>query len=233
MDKRKHIKTLLKEIEVYQSQDLYVEAMGKIKKLSELIQNLETDIFKFEKEKLEENDFNKETLFLPKEINSPALERAMISIMAGQFEIALGELNELIKIDRLRVVAAKNILRCHIGLYSLNDAAIQYQKWMTSGQFSPEELEEVGLFLQNIFEKKGIDSLLSQPKKTKDIEEDEFIDILSVAIPLSNEHQEVKDNKFDVDSQEENVISVTIPSIYSALIDPVQAGSILNNIQLY
>lgn len=194
MDTEKHIQTLFREIEVYRSHGLFEEAKGKCEEMAEqirksdqyndkqelmatvskIIKGLENDAREFEKVvasaqiTTKEKDLIKE-LFPSSEkkgTDSEALNVAETLLVFGQFERALSEFNELIKKDALRLIAAKNFLRCHVGLGSFDSAVSQYQEWLSSGQFPSGELRKIRFFLQEILRKKGMDKSLPKPKGT-------------------------------------------------------------------
>ena len=194
MDIEKHIQTLFREIEVYRSHGLFEEAKGKCEEMAEqlrksdqyndkqelmatvskIIRGLENDARDFEKVETstqittKEQDLIKE-LFPSSEkkgTDSEALNVAETLLVFGQFERALSEFNELIKRDTFRLIAAKNILRCHIGRGSFDYAVRQYQEWLSSGQFPSGELRKIRSFLQETLRKKGVDKSLPKPKGT-------------------------------------------------------------------
>jgi tetratricopeptide (TPR) repeat protein len=267
MDVEKHIQTLFREIEVYQSHGLFVEAKNKCREMAELIRqsdhfkdkqkllsavsnkikDLENGARKFEEAgasaqmSTDEQDLIKELFPSSEEkgTDSAALNVAEALLVFGQFEKALSEFNELIKIDSLRLVAAKNILRCHVGQGSLDDAVRQYQQWSSSGQFPAGELEKIRSLLQDILKKGGVDKSLPEPEETIDVKEDElteeeFIDITSIVIPLDDESEEGKDIRLDVSFQRGNFISVIISSAANQiLIDNLKVGLRLNDVQFY
>ena len=277
MDIIKHIQTLLREIEVYRSHGLYKEAMQRCRQLSELI--LKSDRIKNKQKVLDavskkiediENDARKvdaveasghmstkeqalvKSLFSFSEddvTDSADLEGATALLVFGQYEKALSEFNELIKRDSLRVDAAKNILRCHIGLSSIDNAVTQYQQWLSSGQFPLAELEKIRSFLQDFLISKGIEKSLPEPEVSVDaipevsvdaidvedheIDEEELINIVSIEIPLNDELQEEKAVGFDVSFQKENMISVIIPRANQDLIDYFKVGMKLDDVQFF
>jgi len=260
MDLKKHIQTSLKEIEVYRSHRLFPAAREKIKGLLELIrqsdqlknkqklmvamskkiEELEDDACKFEGIGADNEDLVKELLSSEKEkaTDSAALESAITLLMVGQFEKALSKFSKFLNKSSTRVIAAKNMMRCHVGLSSLDNAAMQYEEWMSSGQFSSEELEKIGSFLQKILAKEGIDRILPIPerapdKKEHEIDEEEFIDILSILIPLHREQQKEEDINLDVSFQKGNIISVIVPDVMMALIDVFEVGSTLKDVKIY
>jgi tetratricopeptide (TPR) repeat protein len=181
--------------------------------------------------------------------DSADLEGATALLVFGQYEKALSEFNELIKRDSLRVDAAKNILRCHIGLSSIDNAVTQYQQWLSSGQFPLAELEKIRSFLQDFLISKGIEKSLPEPEVSVDaipevsvdaidvedheIDEEELINIVSIEIPLNDELQEEKAVGFDVSFQKENMISVIIPRANQDLIDYFKVGMKLDDVQFF
>jgi tetratricopeptide (TPR) repeat protein len=277
MDIIKHIQTLLREIEVYRSHGLYKEAMQRCRQLSELV--LQSDRIKNKQKVLDavskkiediENDARKVdaveasghmstkeqalvmSLFSFSEddvTDSADLEGATALLVFGQYEKALSEFNELIKRDSLRADAAKNILRCHIGLSSIDNAVTQYQQWLSSGQFPLAELEKIRSFLQDFLISKGIEKSLPEPEVSVDaipevsvdaidvedheIDEEELINIVSIEIPLNDELQEEKAVGFDVSFQKENMISVIIPRANQDLIDYFKVGMKLDDVQFF
>lgn len=266
MNTKKHIKTLFREIEVYSSQCLYVEAKEKCREMARLIwqseqlknkqkfmaavakkvRDLENNARKFEEAgvsarmSMKEEDIVKNWISYSKgrEADSTALEGAIALLVLGQFERALNEFNKLIKKDSCRVIAARNILRCHIGLASLDDAVRQYHQWLSRGQFSLRQLEIIHSFLQNILIKKGIDETLQKPEGATDVEEyetleEEFVDILSIIIILDDAPQEENVIKLDVSFQRGNIISVIVPGTNQFIIDYLKVGMRLENVQFY
>lgn len=266
MDIQKHIQTLLREIDVYRSHGLLVQAKQKCQEMAEVIRqsdqvenkqelmnavsrkirSLENDARKREEAEAstqmstKDQDLIKELFPSSEEegADSAAFKVAAALLVFGQFEQALKKFNELIKRDSLRLVAAKNILRCHIGRFSLDSAVGQYQQWLSSGHFTSGELGKIRSFLQDILKKRGIDRRLPKPEGTTDAKEDEipegeFIDISSIVIPLDDEPEEEKSNRLDVSFQRGNIISVTMPSTNQVLIDNLKVGLRLNDVQCY
>ncbi len=194
MDIEKHIQTLFREIEVYRSHGLFVEAKQKCGEMAELIRQsdqfkdkqelmttvskiirgLENDAREFEAVEAsaqittKEQDLIKE-LFpysQKKGTDSEALNVAETLLVFGQFERALSEFNELIKRDPLRLIAAQNILRCHSGRGSMDSAVRQYEQWLSGGQFSSGELGKIRSFLQDILKERGLEKSLPKPEGT-------------------------------------------------------------------
>lgn len=266
MDIKRQIELLLKEAELYQSHGLledsktkYNDAVKLIRENKQLkngqnlinlilkkINALGQDIHRIEEEELsqqisiKEQEAIKKLFCFSKEEDRDAtdLEGAKTLFEFGQFESALKEFNELIKKDSLRVVAAKNILKCHRAISSLDDAVVQYQQWLSGDLFSPEQQKEVRLFLEAIFEEKGIDNPFAQQQESQadqnlETNENDFIDISSIVITLDNGPQKGKEIDLDVNYQTDNIISLIIPKNDKLLIESLNVGLQLDNVQFY
>jgi hypothetical protein len=192
----KKIKILLKEAEIFHSQGLLDEAMVKYNEATELIKNDEQlkskkklihgisekiNAIKKDLTKIHEapkkpdvstnvqNLIKKMFLFSAKrDEDTIALDGAIALAKFGQYNKALKEFNELLKKDSLRVVAAKNILRCHMALASAEDAIAQYEQWHAGDIFNKSQLDKLSVFFENILAKEGIDKTLQQPEVTVD-----------------------------------------------------------------
>ncbi len=257
---KEHIKTTFKEVEISCSHGLFDAAKKKINELLELIRQsdqlqnkqkvldvvlkklkeLEDKARKFEATEAESQNIINELLSSKKkeETGSTAFEKAVTLLMFGQFKRALSQLDKLLDIDSIRAIAAKNIIRCHVGLSSFDNAITQYEEWISSGQFPREELEEIGFFLQKILNQKEIDRVLPIPEKTPNeedykMDEEEFIDVLSIELPFHNKNQGEENIKFDVGFQEGNIISLIIPITMTALINDFEVGSTIKDVKIY
>ena len=291
MDIEKHIQTLFCEIEVYRSHGLFEEAKGKCEEMAEqirksdkyhdkrelmatvskIIRGLENDAREFEKLEAtaqittKEQDLIKELFPSPekKGTDLEALNVAETLLVFGQFKRALSEFNELIKIDTFRLVAAKNILRSHIGRGSLDHAVRQYREWLSSEQFSSGELRKIRSFLheilkkrgvdkslpkpkgtlgkicsffRDIFKKRGIDKSLPKPEGTIDVKENEKLEdefIDISSILIPLDDEHEKGIRLDVSSQKGNVVSVIVPNTNQVLIDHLIVGLRLNDVEFY
>jgi len=189
----KKIKTLLKEAELYHSQGLLYEAIAKYGDATELIQNneqlknkqnllegiskkvnvLKKDISKIElapkKPEVSENIQNlikKMYAFTPDmDEDAKAIEGAVALAKFGQFKRAILDFNELIKKDSTRVDAAKNILRCHIALFSIDEAISQYENWLLDDIFQPNQLEKIYIFFETLLKSEGVEQTLPKTKE--------------------------------------------------------------------
>ncbi len=200
--------------------------------LSNKAQNLIKDLFSFSKK----ND-----------VDQSVLEGAVALAKFGQFERAMTELEALLEKENTRVDAAKNILRCKIAALTTKDAVAQYNSWHSQSLFTVEQLENVRLYLENILEKKGIKENLPLPVATTDNEEsrvadfaqeveeaeEEFLDITSIGITFESGPRKGKMVEFDVNFQSGNTLSLIISSKDKGMIENMQTGIKLNDIQFY
>lgn len=179
MDTVAKIKTILKEANLYQSQGLLNEARTRYENAEALIQDsevlpnkpilLEGIAKKLESLDIAENKIEKKAA--PSEISAKdkdlikqvfagaggddkdraQLEGAVALAKFGQFDRAIIEFEELLKVPAFRLTAAKHILRCHIALRSLHDPVVQFERWETGEQFSSDELDKVRVFLESTY----------------------------------------------------------------------------------
>jgi len=192
----KKIKTLLKEAELYHSQGLLYEAIAKYNDATELIQNneqlknkqnllegisnkiniLNKDISKIElAPKKPEVSGNIQDLIKKMYAFSPdvdedakAIEGAVALAKFGQFKRAISDFNELLKKDSTRIDAAKNILRCHMALYSIDKAISQYEDWLLDDIFHPDQLDKIYIFFESLLKTEGVEQTLPKTKEQVD-----------------------------------------------------------------
>lgn len=272
MDAVKQLKSLLQEAELYRSQGLlneaktkYLNALKLIKSDKQLktrqnlidgitkkIKNLNNTIDKVEKatgkpelsSTVQDLIINKFSFSVGKDEDTGALDGAIALAKFGQYERALTEFNKLITKEQLQLAAAKNIIKCRIALTSIDDAVDQYQQWFDNNLFSPDKLEKIRVFLQNILDKHGIDKSLPQAKKAVEdkgaekavegeLEEDEILDVSSIGIIMDSGPKKGELVELDVSFQSGNVISLLIPGKEKELIENFKVGTILNDIQFY
>jgi hypothetical protein len=135
------------------------------------------------------------------------------------------------------VVAAKNILRCHIQLNDEDAAADQYELWAGNGDFPPGQLEKIRLFLVEILKSKDIQkdltSISMQEETVQEPEEEEFIDISSIGIYFNVGPAKGKVVEFDVNFQSGNMLSLIISKNDAKIIEPIQEGDALKDLQFF
>ena len=170
--------------------------------------------------------------------DSADLSSAIALAKFGQYESAINELNKLLPKKSTRLIAAKNIMRCHIAMKLPKNAVKQFHEWHTGDLFSPNQLEELHLLLETLLKKEGIESLLTDRAATrKEISkrnrEIEIIDISSISITVKEEGQKDRLIELDVNYQSGNIISFVISKKDRALIDNFVIGFQFDDIQFY
>lgn len=273
MNIKKQIKILLQEAEVYRSHGLPKESRQKFKDAAALIQqnpdlpnskklleaiaqkineaypekDIHNEIPSSGKMTTEKQNIIKNEFSFSRDKDTATLEGAIALARFGQYKRSLSEFAKLLNNDALRVIAAKNILRCHIAISSPDNAISQYEEWVSVDAFPAKHIEKVKAFLEGILAKKGIQSKLTAPKFTnsgieqntenisKSIEEDDenFLDISSIGIIMENGPQKGKVLEYDVKFQSGNQLNFIISNKDQHLISSFNEGQVLNNVQFY
>lgn len=196
--------------------------------VSEDVQNLIQKLFSFSKDQ-----------------QTSQIEGAVALAKFGQYEKALNEFKRLLKEGILPLDAAKNILRCHLTLSSPDVAIYQFKRWVSRGDFQAGDLKYLRGFLQRYLEKRGIQAALPEvaeppqekeeikKKKTKKKKEEEVLDISSVGVQFQNGPLKGKMEEFEVTFQTGNTISVIIPSDRKDLLQTLEPGLRLKDMQCY
>jgi tetratricopeptide (TPR) repeat protein len=271
MDLKQQIKTLIQEAELYRTQGLLKESKSKYAKIVALIKSnvqiknresliggfikkialIDTEILNLAKapsvievpEKIQDL-IKKQFAFAAKDEDSAAIEGAIALAKFGQFDRALKEFNLLLDKDKVRVVAAKNIIRCCMTHSSIENAVREYEQWLSGGKFTSVQLNSVRSFLGDILAKKGITQTLSpvpenepsaDPGKAADeeLQEEEYLDISAIKITLDDGPQKGRSLEFDVNFQSGNVLSLIISSRDKTLIENLDVGLKLNKVQFF
>jgi tetratricopeptide (TPR) repeat protein len=275
MSLKDQIKAILQEAEIYRRQGLLEEARLKYKEATGLIQSndqlrnrdsliqaiggkvasLDSDSDALENEtaspQLSPNAQNLiKKLFSfseKKDRDEAALEGAIALAKFGQFDGALKEFEALIERDTHRLVAAKNILRCHFAM-NANEAAVEQLKtWQASDLFSPEQLAAIRSSLEDHLSRQGVTLELPEIEvpvasgqsdmgisaEGGDEDQGEFLDITSIGITMEEGPSKGHMVEFDVNFQSGNMLSLIIPSKDEAVIAQLQDGVRLDNIQYY
>ncbi|MBU0987336.1 MAG: hypothetical protein KKH68_08800 [Proteobacteria bacterium] len=284
------LKKMIKEAELYHSMGLLSEAMGKYQSAASLIQSnaqlknrpnlmagiqnkihaLHKDIHKVvEASDIPEvsakvQDLIKQLFAFSanQDPDTTALDGAMALAKFGQYDRALLEFNELLKKDSIRVVAAKNIFRCHVALASIDAAVDQYEQWLSGDIFTPAELNKLRIFLQGMLKKEGVQKTLQTAaplevqkptiempeKEPPEIElleieslevveeknqDDEIIDINAIGITFDSGPKKGKMLELDVSFQSGNMISLLISHRDKDLIAVFNSGDTVKNVQFF
>jgi tetratricopeptide (TPR) repeat protein len=262
MDVKERIKSLLQQADIYQAQgllheakDRYMQAAQIIKQHEDVIRNktllssiaAKVRAINDDMKRLDESPLLKEmpeqvqevirTKFsFSKDDNLKDMEGAIALAKFGQYKRALREFNELLTREDIRMDVAKNIIRCHMAMDLIEDAAIQYEQWMSGNLFSTGQLGKLRFFLQNILEKKGIDRELPMPDdpgREKETAQEEILDISSVGITISEGVKKGETIEYDVSFQSGNVINILISSTDKYLLEHLDVGITLDHVQFY
>ena len=272
MDLAKQIKTLIKEAELYKSQGLLNESKQKfdsarklilknekienrqnlIDAISKKIKAVEKGIDKIAKAaatpelSTKVQDLVKKLFAFSKDNDNDLaeLEGAIALAKFGQYERALIEFNKLIEKDSIRLVTAKNIIKCHMELSSVEDAVDQYRQWLSGGIFTKGQSDNLRLFFEKILDKKGIDKTVLPSDEELELDEktkidayteegEEFLDIISIGITMKNGLTKGEMVEFDVSFQSGNLISLIISSRDIKIVDDLKVGTILNDVQFF
>jgi hypothetical protein len=168
------------------------------------------------------------------------LEGAVTLANFGQIERAIFELNGLLEKDAVRVSAAKNILQCYLLLETPEKAVDTYQGWLTNTNFAPGELDRVRNFLEERLERDGVQ--LDLPEAACDSGKHRIVvaaiqkqpvdlDVGSVVITLDKGPLKGKAVELDVKFQAGNMVSLIIESEEKTLLDNLNVGFRLRNLQ--
>ncbi len=281
MDDKAQIKSLMKQAELYKSQGLLDESKEKCLAALELIRSLpsfpehkrainavEKKIISLEKEmarvgddapppQLSEDlqDLIKRTFSFSKDRDAAGIEGAVALANFGQHERALAEFNQLLQNGVTPLVAAKNIIRCHLVLSSVDAAVNQFQQWLSGELLSVEQLKKLRSFLEVLLVKKGIQAKLpelveepSEPEVVVEVtrpeaagktskapagEEEDLLDISSVGVTLQHGPRKGNTIELDVTFQSGNVVSLIISKDDADLVEALTVGIRLNEVQLY
>lgn len=266
MGDKENIKRLLQEAELYQGQGLLSEARLKYDAASDLIRNnpriknkekllaslaKKINLLEVDSQKVERGPSSPELSHKAQDLiqklfsfskeesqEEAALEGALALAKFGQFERALAEFNQLIENETHRLVAAKNILRCHIALDSEEFAGDKYEEWAKSDMFTHDQLETLRVFMEQVFESKGVDRKLTvvgvkAEAVVTEKKQEEFIDISSIGIYLDSGPGKGKVVEFDVNFQSGNLLSLIISKKDGTMIEHLTIDNTLDDLQFY
>jgi tetratricopeptide (TPR) repeat protein len=260
MSYQEHIQSLAKEAELYRTQGLYENSREKYKQLLQFIeqkqfhgyegiadqvrnkiQTVDEDLVDIEQE-TDKEELANDTQEMIKDLFSVArtkeaarIEGALALAGFGQYDRALREFEELLIEGVLPVVAAKNILRCHMELSSPDKAVEQFTEWVSSSNvLSEQELNLIRAFLKQLLKEKHIERRLPKLSFTSQAsnkaEEEE---ISAINVQLKNGPRKGDNFEFKVTSQSGNIISVDIPERQRDVADAFRIGLQLPELQCY
>ncbi len=185
--------------------------------------------------------------------DAKALEEAITLTKFGQYEKAIRDFTELLDKESVRLAAAKNIIRCFIASENIDGGITQFQEWLGSDILSSDQLKKLKLFFQSIIDKKGldvrvpdaaaadaepeleleIDAVEPEPAEEEEGEEEEILDINSVGISFESGPKKGEVIELDVSFQTGNIISVLLNVRDKDLIESLNPGDKLSDMQFY
>lgn len=164
-----------------------------------------------------------------------AFEGAVALMVFGQFGPALVEFEKLLKSREFGVPAAKNIIRCLLGLGSPKRAIQRYLNWLSEKRFDSRQLEIIRAFLQRALDRKGIAKKLPAPKIPEPAAEEPppielTLDLLSVVITVQDDRGNEKKYALDVNFQRGKTISLIVEKKERELLRHLKPGRTLKDV---
>lgn len=272
MDIKEKITALVGEAKIYQSQGLLNEATelyyqikdilnssqikGKEKLLEDVtkkIQMLGNRAAKFEASASQPEISSKaqeliKKLFTRSESSDSeqvALEEAIIIAKFGQFDQAIDDFTNLLGNEKVKLEAAKNILKCYIEIEAVSKATDRFHQWQQEDLFNADQLKKLRSFFENLVHKRGGSAGVEEPAEEIEVEEaavsdeeslldeDDMIDISSVGIIVESGPAKGKQIELDVSFQSGNMISLILSSKDKQLIESFSVGQKLNELHFY
>lgn len=292
MDLRTRIQTLFKEAEIYRQQglleearDKYIEVTGlleqnpNIKNRDQLLDAIQKKIKAVDREanELEEAlgpeqvaSANVQDLVKgfftaggdEKEKAANAFKGAIALAQMRQFDRALAEFQRLLSDEGLRIQAAKNILKCHIAISSVDAAIDQYRQWLPAEMFTNEQLEGMAVFFEDLMRKKNVNVVLPRREAPEPVYEPDMgevtglkaapsaiqmaaeaaaeeaagedqIEICSLEITPESGPKAGKPIELEVTAQTGNKIHVSVPAKDADYVVSVEVGQRLNKLQFF
>jgi tetratricopeptide (TPR) repeat protein len=259
------MKSMAREAELYRAQGLLEESKEKYLKILQVIEksqqfqhnekaidNIKYKIHSIEKDMAEIDqeaevpelsgkiqDLIKKLFSFSQDKDIAEMEGAVALAIFGQYERALAEFGRLLREGTTPLIAAKNILRCHLALSSTDTAINQYQEWLSGELLSKEQLINIRSFLEYVLKKKGVQTELPEvvggsSQESEDMgSEPDLLDISSIRLRLENGPRKGDIKEYDVTFQSGNVISLIISDSEDDLADSITPGLRLRGIQYF
>jgi tetratricopeptide (TPR) repeat protein len=264
MPDKEHMKSLMREAEIYKKHGLLEESKEKYEELLEFIQSHE----KYSKDTrlldavqgkirtlegtLDEIERAPETPELTQEVqhligrlfsfskneDTAKMEGAIALAQFGQYGEAVREFQKLIGEGIMPLVAAKNVLMCHMTLSSADAAIDQFKQWVSQGTFAARELKYVRSYLSDNLMRRGIKGDLPQVDEAPSeedtaSEEEDILDISSFAVHFTHGPSKGQRDEFEVNFQSGNKVSTIIAAKQKDLVDSLEPGLQLADIECF
>jgi len=265
MSDEEYIRSSVKEAELYRTQGLLDESRDKYLQLltfvqkspkysshKKLIEGLKGKIRTLEKDSASHKDEKaapmlsdnvqgliKQLFSFAQEKNARAIEGAVALAKFGQHELALREFRRLLEEKAVPVVAAKNIIRCHLALMAPRAAIDEFGQWLSGDLLSRSQLKSIRVFLVSVLDKQGmgneVPEVMDGPSQGPESEEkqEDIIDICSVRLKVADGAGSGKMLEFDVTFQSGNVISLIISAKQKDLVENLSIGIQLPDMEFY
>jgi tetratricopeptide (TPR) repeat protein len=149
----------------------------------------------------------------------------------GQYGEALEEFNRLLQKGNMAVLAAKNIITCHLTFASPEVAVSQFERWVLNIQMTRKELSDIRLYLERILKRDGVDMDLSMLEdlvrkgKAWDPEGEEVLPICSVRLPYKKMIGEERGEELDVFLHAGSAVSIQVPPERKDLLRALRLGT--------
>jgi hypothetical protein len=271
MDLATKIKGLLKEADIYRTQGLFTEARDNYRSVIEMVRAhpqvknreklldglalklgaVEAQIDKVESAPLNPQ-LSDDTQGLIKKLfgfsqaadeDNAALDGAIALTKFGQYPRALAEFEALLERESVRLVAAKNILRCHLATEDLEAATDQYGRWLEDPRFGPDMMVKIRAFLETLLDQKDVHIVLPEPTvvgpsapslmvEVEEPEEDDVLDISAVRFEVPHGPQKGQSIEYEVSFQSGNVISILINERDKPLVQALRLGDTIADVEL-
>jgi tetratricopeptide (TPR) repeat protein len=292
MDLRTRIQSLFKEAEIYRQQGLleeskakYQDVMGLLEKnpniknrdqllgaLQKKVQAVSREVQELDEKLSPEQvpgnvqDLVKGFFAEPakdKDQGAAAFKGAIALAQLRQFDRALAEFSRLLENEAMRVPAAKNVLKCHLAIKSVDAAVEQYEKWLEDELFANDELESVRVFFEELMTKKGMQVSLkrrqepafepeSAPQEevtslkmapsavemaaeaaAEEAVEEDQIEICSLEITPLAGPKKGIPIELDVSAQAGNKLHITVPAKDADYLEGIESGQHLDDLQFF
>lgn len=265
MGLKEKIHSVNKEASLYKSQGMYEEALVKYQELFDLVKSFRTlknqnsllDKIKIKINEIEQrldyyssNKPSKDVSVGKKEIikrlfsestDDPdfnAFEEALTLAKFGQYEDSIKEMARFLKNDKLRIYAARNILRCYRSIGRDKEANRLLREWKIKEIISEKEAKSLASNIIDVEEEiekaQETQTEISPMDVTSENDSPEIMEINSVGIKLADkESMNNEPVELDVSFQTGNHLSLIISSREKIIIDNLDVGVKLNDMCFY
>ena len=160
-------------------------------------------------------------------------QEALTLAKFGQFQEAINEMTPFLGDEKNRIEAARNIIKCYVELGNEEKINSIISEWIERDVINTEEAGSI-YGGEISFEDDNIEAVEKNDFKPKTSAAPEILEINSVGIKLSESPEEYGDQvEFDVSFQAGNHLSLIISSKEKSIIDKLDVGLKLNDMNFY